>query len=62
YDAKTLLSIFGSSYLIYFVTTLLDTPVLYLARKISDKKKAKENQPSTQENSPCGTTTGSSEA
>ncbi|MDE5654824.1 MAG: queuosine precursor transporter [Clostridia bacterium] len=40
YDFKTLMSIFGSSYVIYIVTTLLDTPVLYLARKISDKRKA----------------------
>ena len=38
YDVKTLLSIFGSSYLIYFVTTLLDTPVLYLARRINDQR------------------------
>ena len=37
YDVNTLLSIFGSSYLIYVVTTLLDTPVLYLARRIHDK-------------------------
>ena len=38
YDVKTLLSIFGSSYLIYIFTTLLDTPVLYLARRIHDKQ------------------------
>ena len=38
YDVKTLLSIFGSSYLIYVVTTLLDTPVLYWARKIHDRR------------------------
>lgn len=41
YDFMTLLSIFGSSYIIYIVTSLLDTPVLYLARFISDKKKVK---------------------
>ncbi|MCI9438292.1 MAG: queuosine precursor transporter [Lachnospiraceae bacterium] len=34
YDTKTLLSIFASSYVIYIFTSLLDTPVLYLARKI----------------------------
>ena len=34
YDTGTLLSIFGSSYIIYIFTSLLDTPVLYLARKI----------------------------
>jgi len=39
YDIKTLISIFASSYVIYIFTSLLDTPVLYLARKISDKKK-----------------------
>lgn len=39
YDTKTLLSIFVSSYIIFVVTSLLDTPVVYLARKISDKKK-----------------------
>lgn len=39
YDLPTLLSIFGSSYIIYIFTTLLDTPALYLARMISEKKK-----------------------
>ena len=39
YDAKTLLSIFLSSYVIFIFTSLLDTPVVYLARKISDKRK-----------------------
>lgn len=34
YDAATLGSIFASSYLIYIVTSLLDTPVLYLARRM----------------------------
>lgn len=34
YDTETLLSIFASSYVIYIFTSLLDTPVLYLARKI----------------------------
>lgn len=38
YDVKTLISIFGSSYLIYIVTALLDTPVVYLARKVADKR------------------------
>ena len=41
YDFATLMSIFGSSYVIYIVTSLLDTPVLYLARAISDRKKGK---------------------
>lgn len=39
YDVKTLVSIFLSSYIIYIFTSLLDTPCLYLARKIYDKKK-----------------------
>lgn len=34
YDTKTLVSIIISSYLIYIVTSFLDTPFLYLARKI----------------------------
>lgn len=42
YDFKTLASIFGSSYLIYFVAALLDTPVVYLARKISEKSKSRQ--------------------
>lgn len=39
YDVKTLFTIFGSSYLIFIFTSLLDTPMVYLARYISDKKK-----------------------
>ena len=38
YDFKTLLSIFASSYVIFIFTSLLDTPVVYMARRISDKK------------------------
>ena len=37
YDTKTLLSIILSSYLIYVVTSLLDTPFLYLGRKLTKK-------------------------
>lgn len=40
YDFGTLISIFFSSYIIYIFTSLLDTPVVYLARKIHDKKTA----------------------
>ena len=40
YDAKTLLSIFVSSYVIYIFTSLLDPPVVYLARRIHDKRVA----------------------
>lgn len=38
YDMKTIISIFLSSYVIYVVTSLLDTPCVYIARKIHDKK------------------------
>ncbi len=36
YDWGTLVSIFASSYVIYIFTSLLDTPVLYLARRMRD--------------------------
>ena len=39
-----LISIFISSYVIYIFTSLLDTPVVYLARRVSDKRKTAENQ------------------
>lgn len=38
YDSGTLFSIFLSSYVIFIFTSLLDTPVLYLARKIGDRR------------------------
>ena len=43
YDILTLLSIFGSSYVIFIVTSLADTPVLYLARRM--RRKMSESQP-----------------
>lgn len=43
YDSKTLISIFLSSYVIYIFTSLLDTPAVYIARKIHDKKVIKQN-------------------
>lgn len=39
YDTKTLLSIVISSYVIYIFTSLLDTPAVYIARRINDKRK-----------------------
>jgi queuosine precursor transporter len=39
YDIKTLLSITAACYVIYVFTSLLDTPFLYLARKIYTKCK-----------------------
>ncbi len=38
YDNKTLVSIITATYLIYIVTSLLDTPIVYLARKIKPKE------------------------
>jgi len=38
YDGSTLLSIFASSYVIYIFTSLLDTPAVYLARRIHEKR------------------------
>lgn len=38
YDMNTLLSVCVWGYVIYVFTSLLDTPVLYLARKIHDRK------------------------
>ena len=38
YDVKTFISICVSSYLIYVCTSLLDTPFVYLARRIADRK------------------------
>lgn len=41
YDASTIVSIMLSTYLIYVVTSLCDTPAIYLSRKIKDKKALK---------------------
>lgn len=41
YDNATLFSIFVSSYVIYIFTSLLDTPAVYLARRIHEKKMEK---------------------
>lgn len=38
YPMPVLLSICASSYLIFIITSLCDTPVVYLARRIKDKK------------------------
>lgn len=42
YDFATLMSIFGSGYIIFVFTSLLDTPVLYLARRFKEKKNEEE--------------------
>ncbi len=42
YDFSTLLSIMLSSYLVFFVTSLIDTPIVYLARKMKNSHKIQE--------------------
>ncbi len=44
YDAKLLLSIIGAGYLIYVFTSLLDTPAVYLARRIHEKYHIEEQK------------------
>jgi uncharacterized integral membrane protein (TIGR00697 family) len=39
YDTKTLISIIISGYVIYIITSLVDTPFVYAARKIHEKYK-----------------------
>lgn len=41
YDAKTIVEIIISTYLIYFVCAICDTPVIYLARKMKQNGKIK---------------------
>lgn len=43
YDTKTFISIMLSSYIIYVFTSLLDTPVVYIARCMKNKGYIKEN-------------------
>ena len=38
YNTATLISIILSSYIIYFITSLLDTPVVYIARRIHERR------------------------
>lgn len=42
YDVSTVLSLIGSTYVIYIVTSLIDTPFIYLARKIKPRVSLKE--------------------
>ncbi len=42
YDTKTFFSVLISSYVIYIFTSLLDTPFVYIARKIHEKELEKE--------------------
>lgn len=43
YDSKTLVSIVISSYVIFIVTSLVDTPAVYIARNIHDRQLKKIN-------------------
>lgn len=43
YDIGTLLNIIGVSYLIFIVTSLADTPIVYFARHLSEKRKNKQS-------------------
>ena len=45
YDAKLLVSIIAAGYAIYIVTSLLDTPVVYLARRVHDRAAQKGEIP-----------------
>ena len=38
YDTDTLVSIMLSTYIVYFIISILDTPVIYLARRINEKR------------------------
>lgn len=44
YDFPTLLSIFTSSYIIFVIASLLDTPIVYWARHIKEKRLLAEKQ------------------
>lgn len=43
YDGRTLLSVMLSSYIIFIFTSLLDTPIVYIARSMKQKGKIKSN-------------------
>lgn len=45
YDVPTLISIFASSYAIYVVTSVLDTPAVYIARRIGQKRTSAAEEP-----------------
>lgn len=44
YDAKLILSIIAAGYVIYVVTSLLDTPAVYIARRIHDRHFAGQSE------------------
>ena len=47
YEISTLISIFISSYLIFIITSLLDTPFVYWCRKIGTDMKSNGTAPET---------------
>lgn len=56
YSLPTLMSIFGSSYVIFVFTSLLDTPVIYLARKLATRKNKNESDTDNESAEPTGQT------
>lgn len=42
YDIKTLFSIFWASYIIFIVTSIADTPVVYICRILKERKKVND--------------------
>lgn len=43
YPIETLISIASSTYIVYFITSLLDTPIVYICRRIHDKHEIDSN-------------------
>lgn len=43
YDVKTIISIIASSYVVFIFTSLADTPMIYLARKLFDKNMVRDH-------------------
>ena len=44
YDNNTIISIFISSYLVFVITSILDTPIIYIARYLYEKNKIKDKK------------------
>jgi len=50
YSLSTLITICASSYVIFVVTSLCDTPIVYLARRVKDKERDRESEAVKQKN------------
>lgn len=55
YDAELLVKIIASGYVIYIFTSLLDTPAVYIARRIHDRHFAGADTPHTADEPPATT-------